>query len=285
MKHAYLAWVVAVAGCGDDLPDLPPEVASSHLELTTAEDGTISIDAAAFDPEHRSLTYTFTAPDHGTITGTGPHFTYTPEADFWGKDTVTITASDGSNTVDIVVDLMVAEVNDAPVAADRQATIDEDQALAVGLFATDVDGPTLHYAIDSPPTHGTLTGAPPNITYTPDLHYFGGDAFTFEASDGSLRSRVATVTIAVIDVIACGDGVMEGAEQCDDGNDDNTDACLDTCVAARCGDGFVELGVEQCDDGNTNNNDACRNNCTHNGCGIAVGESEASGCAAVELTR
>ncbi|MFH2009048.1 MAG: choice-of-anchor J domain-containing protein, partial [bacterium] len=59
----------------------------------------------------------------------------------------------------------------------------------------------------------------------------------------------------------CGDGhqwnMDGGSEQCDDGNPVNSDACLNTCVAASCGDGFVRSGVEGCDDGDGNNNDSC----------------------------
>ncbi|MEZ4340277.1 MAG: DUF4215 domain-containing protein [Sandaracinaceae bacterium] len=47
----------------------------------------------------------------------------------------------------------------------------------------------------------------------------------------------------------CGDGILHPGEECDDGNEDNTDLCLDTCVAASCGDGYVGPG-ETCDDGN-----------------------------------
>ena len=65
----------------------------------------------------------------------------------------------------------------------------------------------------------------------------------------------------------CGDGVMNGPEQCDDGNASNTDACLTTCAAASCGDGFVRAGVEACDDGNTSNTDACLNTCAIASCG------------------
>src|SRR5262249_8545439 len=59
----------------------------------------------------------------------------------------------------------------------------------------------------------------------------------------------------------CGDGVLNGSEACDDGNTSNTDGCLNTCVVATCGDGFVRAGMEQCDDGNTSNTDACLNTC------------------------
>jgi cysteine-rich repeat protein len=65
----------------------------------------------------------------------------------------------------------------------------------------------------------------------------------------------------------CGDGVKQANEACDDGNTDNTDACLNTCVLAGCGDGFLQTGVEECDDGNRINDDACSNACSLPVCG------------------
>ncbi|MCA9693082.1 MAG: DUF4215 domain-containing protein, partial [Myxococcales bacterium] len=48
-------------------------------------------------------------------------------------------------------------------------------------------------------------------------------------------------------------------EACDDGNPDDADACLSSCVAAACGDGFLYEGVEECDDGNKLDDDLCSN--------------------------
>jgi cysteine-rich repeat protein len=45
----------------------------------------------------------------------------------------------------------------------------------------------------------------------------------------------------------CGDGVAAGAEECDDGNTVNTDACTNACTQAVCGDDIVRTTVEQCD--------------------------------------
>ncbi len=50
----------------------------------------------------------------------------------------------------------------------------------------------------------------------------------------------------------CGNGSVEGAEACDDGNSSNNDDCLNTCEANACGDDYVETGVESCDDGEDN---------------------------------
>jgi cysteine-rich repeat protein len=74
----------------------------------------------------------------------------------------------------------------------------------------------------------------------------------------------------------CGDGVTrtdlnaqeDGFEECDDGNTDNTDGCLNTCLQARCGDGVLQTGVEVCDDSNNNNNDGCA------GCALSQWETQ-----------
>jgi cysteine-rich repeat protein len=68
----------------------------------------------------------------------------------------------------------------------------------------------------------------------------------------------------------CGNGIVQGNEQCDDGNMSNNDACTNTCMNAVCGDGFVRTNFEQCDDGNMSNNDACKNNCQPNVCGDGI---------------
>ncbi len=59
----------------------------------------------------------------------------------------------------------------------------------------------------------------------------------------------------------CGNGVPEGSEACDDGNVSNQDGCLNRCIAASCGDGFVWVGTEACDDSNAIDNDGCTNAC------------------------
>jgi cysteine-rich repeat protein len=73
----------------------------------------------------------------------------------------------------------------------------------------------------------------------------------------------------------CGDGVVNGAEQCDDANQDNTDACIMTCASASCGDGFIQAGVEECDDANQDDTDACPGTCKAAFCGdgfMSMGE-------------
>jgi cysteine-rich repeat protein len=60
----------------------------------------------------------------------------------------------------------------------------------------------------------------------------------------------------------CGDGIVQTGEQCDDGNEDNTDGCViadvnadgkKECRLAVCGDGYVSVPLsEQCDQASDN---------------------------------
>ena len=83
------------------------------------------------------------------------------------------------------------------MASDQAVVTNEDTAKAITLSATDVEGSPLTYAIGTGPTHGTLSGVAPTVTYTPAANYNGPDSFTFKANDGTLDSNVATVTITV----------------------------------------------------------------------------------------
>jgi uncharacterized repeat protein (TIGR01451 family) len=70
----------------------------------------------------------------------------------------------------------------------------------------------------------------------------------------------ASVTTVPVPAAICGDGIVNGTDQCDDGNAVNTDACTDACTLPICGDGIVN-GTDQCDDANVSNTDACTNAC------------------------
>lgn len=67
-------------------------------------------------------------------------------------------------------------------------------------------------------------------------------------------------------VPVCGDGIVNGADQCDDGNANNDDACSNDCHLPVCGDGH-RAGAEQCDDGNVVPDDGCSQFCTLPVCG------------------
>jgi VCBS repeat-containing protein len=105
---------------------------------------------------------------------------------------------------DNVAELLNSTVtNQAPVAAGDAFSTAEDTVLTVaapGVLGndSDPDHDTLTAALESGPTHGSLTlNANGSFTYTPADNYTGPDSFTYRASDGTLTSNLAAVTLTV----------------------------------------------------------------------------------------
>jgi len=88
-----------------------------------------------------------------------------------------------------------------PVAQSLSLTTNEDTALPVTLSATDPEGQPVTFSVLTQPGKGVLSGAVPNLTYTPNANVTGADSFTYVATDnGGRSSAVATVSIQIIAV-------------------------------------------------------------------------------------
>jgi hypothetical protein len=176
-----------------------PPVAQNQV-VVTDEDAAIAITLTATDPDSNALTFAvITGPGHGTLSGTPPDVLYTPAVDLNGTDSFTFTANDGlveSNVATVAI--TITPVNDAPVAADQRITTTEDTPVAMTLTAADIDGgQPLSFALVQSPAHGTVSGTPPQITYTPTAGFHGTDRLTFKANDGLVDSNFATVFMTI----------------------------------------------------------------------------------------
>jgi hypothetical protein len=69
--------------------------------------------------------------------------------------------------------------------------------LVVTLSGQEVSGLLLSYAIVEQPRNGTLTGTPPNVTYTPAQNFVGPDSFSFTVDNSTSTSRAAQVYVTV----------------------------------------------------------------------------------------
>jgi VCBS repeat-containing protein len=169
---------------------------------TVAAPGVLGNDS---DPDGDALSAVLvTGPSHGTLNLNGNgSFSYTPAANFNGTDSFTYRASDGALTSSpATVTITVGAVNDAPVAAADTYTVAEDTALtaAPGVLGndSDPDGDALSAVLVTGPSHGTLNlNDDGSFSYTPAANFNGTDLFSYRASDGSLTSSPATVTITV----------------------------------------------------------------------------------------
>jgi VCBS repeat-containing protein len=187
---------------------IAPLVAGAD-DLATDEDQPLAVDApgllandvdAEDDPLEASLV---SGPSHGQLTlSADGSFTYTPDPDYFGPDSFVYQATDGTHADEATVSLAVRSVEDVPAADDDSYSTDEDQPLVVGEPGvlgndTDLQGDALTATVATGPAHGQLSLADDgSFTYSPDGDYFGPDAFTYEASDGT-NADTATVSLMV----------------------------------------------------------------------------------------
>ena len=79
----------------------PAPPACAAVSASTLEGTPVGVTLAGTDPNvGDTLTYTTTPPAHGTLSGTAPALTYTPEAGYTGPDSFTYTANDGTASCD-----------------------------------------------------------------------------------------------------------------------------------------------------------------------------------------
>ncbi|HEY1099252.1 MAG TPA: DUF4215 domain-containing protein [Myxococcota bacterium] len=115
-----------------------------------------------------------------------------------------------------------------------------------GVVRFDVTADLVDVANGTYPHHGWI------VLRTMDT--VGGEA-NFRSREDVSGPRLVLVTEPAPPSAVCGDGVVNGTDECDDGNDVDGDGCTD-CVIDECGDGVVNNG-DECDDGNDVDGDGC----------------------------
>ncbi len=195
--------VVTVSITVQDKNDPPVALAQA---VSTDEDVDLSITLVGTDPDENTLSYiVLTQPALGTLSGTGSNLTYRPNTNASGTDSFTFKVNDGAvDSPAATVLITVRPVNDVPVAFSQLGTnavvVTEDQAQAILLSGSDVEGSPLTFDVVASPTNGVLSGVAPNLVYTPRLNIHGSDRLTYRVSDGSLTSAIATVLINITPV-------------------------------------------------------------------------------------
>ncbi len=179
--------------------------ANPHSE-TTKENKSVSAALTGSDVDGEPLMFIICKkPEHGTLTfdanfSTNGSFIYTPLPNFTGTDIFTFKLNDGElDSAPATVSINVAS-NLLPVAEAHSVTTEEDTPVGIRLIGSDPDSDPLAYSMVTGPSHGSLKGTAPNLTYTPNPNFNGSDSFTFKINDGAADSAPATVSIMVSSV-------------------------------------------------------------------------------------
>ena len=200
-SQSYTYVVIPVANNDPDVDGDPYLIGEDQL-LNVAAPGVLANDL----PMDGSLAAVLiNGPSNGTLTlAADGSFEYQPNPEYSGPDSFTYQACVGEFcSPPATVEILVSEVNDAPVAVDDAYSIDEDLELTVvapGVLEndSDIDGESLSVTQSTDPGHGTLSIASDgSFSYTPDANFSGTDSFTYTVSDGNGGTDTATVSVTV----------------------------------------------------------------------------------------
>jgi large repetitive protein len=144
-------------------------------------------------------------PANGTVVDQGGFFIYTPNPNFYGTDSFTYHANDGTlNSADVLVTITVLPVNDAPIALNDGVSTDEDTPISISILSNDIDVDDILDAsmivLVASPANGSTVINPSTgqVTYTPNADFNGSDSFTYKLRDASgAISNVAAATITI----------------------------------------------------------------------------------------
>jgi hypothetical protein len=190
----------------DAVNDAPTAVDDSG---TTAEDTPLVVDALAndADPDGDALTVTsVSAPSHGTAAVVdGRQVTYTPAANFAGSDTFAYTIADGrGGTATATMTVMIAAVDDAPVAVADVAAGAEDTIVVIDVVGNDhdPDGTSVRVTAVTQPAHGSVSVITEGVhagwvSYAPATNFSGTDTFTYSITGGGRASATAAVSVSI----------------------------------------------------------------------------------------
>ena len=141
----------------------------------------------------------FSPPSHGSLSGTPPNLVYTPVLYYVGADSFTFAANDGhTNSTPGTVSIQLTRINHAPLTSNQFLNIPENTAASITLTAVDLEGNPITYSIPQPPSHGTLSGTAPNLSYLPNTNFLGNDSFGFAVADNHGNTNTGTVSFTVL---------------------------------------------------------------------------------------
>lgn len=169
--------------------------------VTAQQDAPAAITLAGTDANTPALPLTFTVtsgPSHGVLSGTAPDLMYVPEAGYHGPDSFQFQASNGLfNSPPATVAITVIG---KPAADPRSLAIPQDTFTPITLTGSDPNTPplALSFTVTTDPSHGTLTGTAPDVSYMPAPDYIGPDSFTFTVTNGTITSDPVIVALRVI---------------------------------------------------------------------------------------
>lgn len=192
--------LVTVAG-GVQLVPLYAPLQATDSTVATNEDQAVAVALGASIGNGGAIRFeTASEPAHGTLSGTAPNLTYTPQSDFHGLDSFTFRAGYGCAERTGTVHISINPQNDAPVAVADAYTVRRYTLtpLAVKTNDRDVDGDALSVVRVSQPARGMVVLINGTVYYFANSSYTGTVGFNYTVTDAAGATSTAPVTLRIV---------------------------------------------------------------------------------------
>ncbi len=166
-----------------------------------------SVNANDYNPDGDILSYSIvTEPLHGQITlNSNGTFSYTPDANFFGLDSITYSVCDETNLcAEAILTLDVSFINDLPVAVDETYTLTENATLLGTVADNDIeiDPESLTYSVLLNNSNGLFFLNPDgSFSYLPNDGVTGTFTVAYLACDPCGACDAGTLTFIVNPVV------------------------------------------------------------------------------------
>lgn len=192
--------ITLLSACGSSGSNDAPKFSQNELSVTLTEDSTSDISLSATDANSDTITYSLAnAASNGVVVidPTTGESSYTPNTNFNGEDSFSVSASDGTDSSSVTINLAITPINDAPTFVQTTLLVSGSEQKIGQIDANDVDGDNLTYAVVTLPENGdftlnTTTGA---VTYTAEDIVEVNDTVIISVFDG-IETITSTLNIS-----------------------------------------------------------------------------------------
>ncbi|MBB1424745.1 tandem-95 repeat protein, partial [Pseudoalteromonas sp. SG43-7] len=177
---------------------------ASAAAVSVNEDTPLTINLTASDIEGDTLTYQISSqPQNGRVTLTGSQAIYQGESDFFGTDSFSFVANDGSvDSAPAVITVTVSSVNDVPViSGSPTVSVSEKITYSFAPTATDTEGDNLTFSISNKPSwlsFDSSTGLLSGTAVNSDVGVYSN--IVLSVSDGMGTASLPAFNLTVINV-------------------------------------------------------------------------------------
>ena len=172
--------------------------------ITINEDESTSGMLVISDADHASLVVSIVqgAQNGQLIINNQGQYSYTPQANYYGLETITVSVCDALNACDAAtITLQISSVEDAPVASNDAVIVVENTNVSgdISLNDTDGDNDALSFTALDVPSQGTWSLSPSGaFSYLPSVGFLGEEYVAYQVCDETGRCDTATLTINVV---------------------------------------------------------------------------------------